>query len=70
MRCERVLWRLRQRIWDYDGTPNEAKALRVLRKLAARSRNEFLASLTADQRQARDDAQLRATGWCCPADFA
>lgn len=36
---ERLVRRLRQRIWDYDGTPKEAQAARILtRAIAIQSR--------------------------------
>ena len=70
MNDDAVLWRLRRKIWDYEGGPNEAKAMRVLRKLAARSRERFLRSLTPELRQRRDDRELRSSGFACPSDFA
>lgn len=33
MNYEKLLRRMRQRIFSYDGTPNESKAMRVLEKV-------------------------------------
>ena len=41
---ESALRRMRQRIWDYDGTDQEAKAERVLRYLKKRALRELARS--------------------------
>jgi hypothetical protein len=70
MTSEQALRRMRQRIWDYDGTPNEAKAERVLLYLKKRMlRNRKVEVDVVGPYSGLTRSELAKTGTCEPDWF-
>lgn len=69
MKYDKILWRIRQRIFDYDGTPNEAKAERLLSKVKRKAEASRIKAKTVGAYSHLTRNELRKSGTCEPDWF-
>lgn len=70
MNYEKLVRRMRRKIWDYDDTPKEAQAQRVLHKAIRLMVRHERAQETEAQRRARENREiLRRNSWLTAMDL-